>query len=286
MPADSRKNRVYFLYTDVIRKPKNQYLNFNTNPPRSKYAWLTFFRNGYLLEEKAIEYPRQVFDGVNDICGQTLIAVKCAYAGMLQSIYNMSVAMAFTPGGVGMSPISITNLIEEYESLRLSWDEIKISCYADTAIQCRLYRMQYDVCNPDYDDDAPPPPPDPPLDPVTPGTPIEGISPPYDPAGGDDGETVPFPGDAAPVPEYTLRVYYHIEARPGHPALPDASLDFTVPSMAYIAEMRNGDCPDVCVGGIANIPEFTYAVADGLTEILLYTHNTCNLLSIYNQEYV
>lgn len=187
VPTDVVKNRFYVLYTDLVRPPNNKYVNLNYNPPRSQYAWLTFFRNGYLLDEKSIAFPKQVFDGVNDICGQTLLALKCSYAGTLQTFVNLGLAL-------GLPPISVINTIADYQNLRLAWDEIRIVCYADTAIQCRLYRLKYDVCDADLDDDFPPPPPDPPVPPVPPTTPLDNISPAYD-QDVDDGNTVPFPTD-------------------------------------------------------------------------------------------
>lgn len=194
MPMASLDNRAYVLFADVIRYPKNRYVNKEWNPTRSRYANMVFVRGNYALYSLPMEYERQVYDGVNDICGQTLIAVKCAYAGMLESIVKLALAIGETPGGFGITPISVTNLIEQYESLRLSWDEIRVSCYADTALQLRLYRIKYDVCNADYDDQKPAPfsPAPTPLTPI--GTAIPN-SQPYDTAT-DNGNSVPFPGDA------------------------------------------------------------------------------------------
>lgn len=189
IPGDVRKNRLLVLYCDVIRHPKSEYLNFNYLPSRSRYGFVNFLRNDYVISTASIEYPRQSFDGITDVTGQNLIAIKCAYEGILQSFANLGTAL-------GVVPISIIDLIKDYEYLNLSWDEARISCYADTALQIRLYRLIHDTCNPDKDKDKRPPPPPPPRPPVPPGTPIEDIDDPYE----GDPVTEPYPGDGTPPP--------------------------------------------------------------------------------------
>jgi hypothetical protein len=155
-------------------------------------------RQGYLIESLSMEFDKQVWDGINDIAGQTLIALKCAYAGILQTFINLGVGLAGTPGGIGLMVVPIGNSISEYENLRLSWDEIRVQCYADTAISLRLDSLGYDICDEVDNKDKPPPPPPPAVPPVPPGTPIETDFP-YDEDSSDDGNTAPFPGDE-PLP--------------------------------------------------------------------------------------
>lgn len=199
VPTDKKKLRHVVLYTDVFREPKNKYYNANYNPPRSRYATLNFFRESYLINSIAVEFPKQAFDNVNDVCGQTLIAIKCAYDGLLQSFVNLAVAMSATPGGVGLTYEGKVDLIKDYENLRLAWDEIRVQCHADTALQIRMYAVKYDSCTADRDDDKPPPPPPPPRSSVPPGTPITDLSPPYD-GSSDSGNTSPYSGDQNPPP--------------------------------------------------------------------------------------
>lgn len=193
VPTDKKKLRHYILYSDVIRLPKNAYINKNWNPDKGKYAFITMVRNEYVIAEIPIEYKRQSIDGIADIAGQTLIAVKCAYEGTLITLSNLGLSL-------GAPPLSYQDLIKDYENLNLAWDEIRVSCYADTALQLRLYRRNYDTCNADKDKQPPPPPPPPPLPPVPPGTPIADISPPYDRDDSDDGNSIPFEGDDVPPP--------------------------------------------------------------------------------------
>lgn len=199
VPTDVVKNRAYVLFATVVREPRNSYANYNWNPPRSRYGNLTFFRRGYVVATTPIEYKKQVFDGINDIAGQSLIAIKCAYNGILQTFVNLGTGLAGTPGGIGLSVTPITDLIQDYESLRLAWDEVRLQCYADTAISLRLDRIQYDSCDPDRDDDNPGPDSPDPVTPIPPGDPIETDAP-YDEDTSDNGNTAPYPGDSPPTP--------------------------------------------------------------------------------------
>lgn len=201
VPSDvAQKVRAYALYVDVVRDARNKYINLDWNPPRSRYANMVYLRNNYVLQTSVVEYPRQVYDGIHDICGQTLEAVKCSYSGVLQSIYNLAVALSGTPGGIGLTPTTIDNLIQDYESLRLTWDEIRIKCYADTALQVRLYRLGYDECGDTSIDEKAAPMPDPPIEKFPLGEPVPN-SDPYDEDNGDDGNSVPYPGDEPSPPE-------------------------------------------------------------------------------------
>lgn len=200
LPVDKKKNRAFVLYCDLVRPPKSPYLNLNYNPPRSRYGTISFMREEYVISTANIDYKRQAFDGVNDISGQTLIALKCANNAILQSIYNLSVALAATPGGAGLTPISFVNVIKDYENLRLSWDECRLVCYADTVLQLRLFRIKYDTCNADFDKDKPPSPPPPPRASVPAGQPIDDISPPYSAGNNDNGNTAPYNGDSPASP--------------------------------------------------------------------------------------
>jgi len=211
VPAINNKFRATILYADLVRPPRNRYLNKNWNPERGKYAFLTFIRNEYVINHDAMEFERQSWDGIQDISGQTLIAVKCAYDGILQTFVNLSIALASTPGGVGLQPISKVDLIKDYENLANSWQEVRINCYADTAVQFRLFTLKYDSCTADRDDEKPPPPPPAPPPRIPAGTPITTISAPYDPFGNDNGNTAPFTGDGNTAPQNNcdnVRIYF------------------------------------------------------------------------------
>lgn len=194
VPSDGVRGRAFVLFCTVVRKPTNSYLNLNWNPPKSRYATLSFLRQGYLLDTAPVEFDKQVWDGVNDISGQSLIAIKCAYQGILQTFVNLSVAIAATPGGAGMAVLNTEDYIKDYESLLLAWDEIRVQCYADTLISLRLDALEYDTCNPERNKTkAPPPPPE--IPPIEPGTPVE-VDSPYDEESSDNGNTQPYPGDS------------------------------------------------------------------------------------------
>lgn len=196
LPEDKKKIRAYILYSNVVRFPVNKYVNKNWNPSRSRYAQLSFLYQGYVIDTHSVEFDGQAYSGINDISGQTLIAVKCAYAGMLESISKLSaIIIAADPVllAAGTQVVSITDLIKDYENLRLSWDEIRIQCYADTALQFKLYSLKYGTCDPEKDKDKPPPPPPPPPPKTPPGQPLT-VSDPYT-SNNDDTNTEPYPLD-------------------------------------------------------------------------------------------
>lgn len=202
VPSAARKARYWIMYADVIRLPTNEYRELNWNPYQSLYARMVYRRDGYVQTYDYLRYTREQRTYINDITGQNLRAIKCAYEGILQTFFNLGNALA-------LPSISITNLIKDYKSLALSWDEILFSCYSNTALQIRFFKLDYDVCNEENDDSDDPPPPPPPLPPVPPGTPIGSISPPYDEGDNDDGNTDPFDGDEIeppfpPLPDNTL----------------------------------------------------------------------------------
>lgn len=200
---DVKKIRYFTLYADVIREPTNKYLNLNYNPPKSRYATLTFLLDDYVQFEHPMEYSKQRWDLVADVTSQNLIALKCVYDGILKSFANLGTAL-------NVVPVSITDKIKDYEYLVLLFNEIRVVCYGDTAIQLKLYTTANDTCDPDKDTPRKPPPPPPP-DPLTPpGLPVPNISLPYnpdpqDPDVGDDGNTNPTPIDKnIPIPDPPL----------------------------------------------------------------------------------
>lgn len=198
VPVDATRNRMYILYSDVVRDAKNKYLNLEWNPKRSRYGNIVFLRKNYVVGAYPVEYPRQCFDGINDISGQTLEALKCSYAGLLESIYNLAVALSGTPGGIGLNATTIDNSIADFTFLRLSWDELRVKCYADTALQLRLYRLRYDGCIDAITADIDAPIPDPPKEKIPSGQSIGGFSPPYVAETQDDGNSILYPGDTVP----------------------------------------------------------------------------------------
>lgn len=145
-------------------------------------------RNDYVVATDAMEFKQQSYDGITDITGQNLIAIKCAYEGILQTFTNFAIALQLVP-------ISVTDLISEYEYLNLSWDEVRVVCYADTAVNLRLYSLKFDTCDEQKDRPRKPPPPPPAPPPVPPGTPLTNLDPPYEDESNPDNVTEPYPDD-------------------------------------------------------------------------------------------
>lgn len=215
VPSDFAKSRLRILYCSVIRKPKSEYLNYHYSPPESQYGWLTFWRNGYVVGQAQIKFPMQSFDGVADITSQNLIAIKCMYDGILQSFQNLVNGIAGTPGGIGIFYAGTVDLIKDYEYLNLAWDEVRVVCYADTALNLKLVALPHDTCDPEKDRPRKPPVPPPPPENVPPGTPIENLDPPYEDPENPDNFTDPYPGDdnsPFPIGEQCVSYVVSIEA--------------------------------------------------------------------------
>lgn len=187
IPTDGVRGRSAILYAEVIRNPKNKYVNKGWNMERSRYANLVFLRAGYVMYALPMEFDKQVYDTINDSSGQTLIALKCAYEGILISFTNLATAL-------GKVLTQYVDAIKEYQNLVYSWDEVRIVCYADTAIQFRLYGLSYDSCSLGKTQTNKPIVPPAGASPVAVGTPIT-VSPPYVASGSDGGATAPISTD-------------------------------------------------------------------------------------------
>jgi hypothetical protein len=183
VPLPDAEYRVYTLFADIIRRPTTEYRSFEHEPPQGFYARMSFTKNGYVVDTTEMRYEAQKWVFIPDITGHNLIAIKCMYLGLLQTFTNLGSAL-------NLLPYTVDNTIVDYTTIGIPWDEIRIKCYKDCAIQFVLKAVSYDMCNPNYG--VPQLEPDYPEKPTTvpPGTPIE-ISDPYD----DDPTTEPNPLD-------------------------------------------------------------------------------------------
>lgn len=192
--------KYYRLYLDVVRRPKNEFKNLNWEPPRGKYAFVSFLKQGRVLRRFALESLQEEIQFIPDAVGQAQLMLKCLLDTSNQTAVNLGLAL-------GAVPIEVTNPIAEFGELDIGWDEARIVCYADTAVEIALYGQKYDVCEESDERPEPGGPPVPIPPPVPPGTPIEDISEPYDQET-DDGLTVPNPlddlPDEPPVPCVTV----------------------------------------------------------------------------------
>jgi len=205
IPEAVLKGRLWIIYFDVIRRPSQEYQDFKWTPPQSLYARICYRRDGYVSAYDHIRFLREERTTIADITGQNLRAIKCAFNATIASLADIGTALNI-PITIAPSPI------ESFESLSFTYNEVTLQCYADTALQVRLFKLKYDVCKEDDDKTKRPPPPPPPLPPVPPRTPIGDISPPYDE---DDDLTQPYEGDDVPPPEPETRpcIAYNVVVR-------------------------------------------------------------------------
>lgn len=196
---DYKKAKIFTLYVDVIRRPLNEYINLAYNEPQSRYATIRLYRGVYCVQTIRIETLSEAFDFYSEPAAQTLYAVQCAYAGTLQTFFNLGNALL-------LPSISVTNHIANWRAVDLMWDEAKVVCYADTGIRLSVRTTPFDLCPDQEDKDKDPPPPPPENNPaLPPGTPLDDSSIPVSPAydgDTDDGNTVPYPDDYPPTPEF------------------------------------------------------------------------------------
>lgn len=185
VPSGAQPNgaRVDFLLFDLIRPATNRYRNFTWFPPKERIANLTFRRSGVVVKHDVVEFARQGFYDYADPGGQALVAIQCSYKGVLQTFVNLGLALL-------LPPISVQNDIAEYTRLEVPYDEVVVSCYADSAVSVTLYQLRYEVCGADSGLDQalpelpPPPAQTPPGTPITPSDPYDENNPnePYAPS--------------------------------------------------------------------------------------------------------
>lgn len=218
--TDIQKAKILTFFFDVIRPPSKTFSNKHYNPNKANYAYICWLRDGYVFRVERMEFLRQTFEFTPDISAQNLYAIKCAYAGELESFANLGTAL-------GLSVVSVVNGIKSWSPTLLYPDTCKVVCEADTAIQVVCKSTPYDICTDDTSTPTPPPPPPPPpakhppgdyfTDPTT-----SPISAPYN-SPNDDGDTVPFGGDSLPAPpsefpignlcdRYKLTIHWTINA--------------------------------------------------------------------------
>jgi hypothetical protein len=215
-PPGVEGSRADIILFDLIRPATNRYRNFEWFPPRERIANLTFRRNGVVLQREVMEFERQAFFFYPDPGGQALVAIQCAYKGILQTFFNLGNALS-------LPSISIQNDIATYTRFESPFSQVAIKCYADAAIAVSLYQLKYEVCGDDsgqfQETPVLPPPPaqTPPGDPITPSEPYDpnDTSEPYAPAGVDipDEPEPEFVGNECQ--RYRIVIEYTREGIPG-----------------------------------------------------------------------
>jgi len=185
--------RYFWLYAEVIRLPLYNFNNYKWDPPRSEYAKITWNWDGYVIREDVIKYELQRFDWEVDPTGDAAFAITCYYSALSGYLDYLAPFIPAAP-----LPEDPTSKIY-FTPTKNYFDEILISCRDDTAISFELWGLKYNQNCPEATSTPPSRPGSPPRRaPVPPGVGIGDISPPYDPATNDGGNTVPFGGDENP----------------------------------------------------------------------------------------
>jgi len=188
--------RKYWLFADLIRAPRSPYLNLKSNPPESFFGKLCFLNKGRVVRLESVDFAGQAWEFEPDISGQVQIALKCAIDVNNQTSINLGLSL-------GAPPITVENPLEAFSIQPLNWEEVRLVCFAESAVRLELWAQPYEFCSPysvPIADSAPdiefP-------EEIAPGTPLEGdnaVSPPYD-GDNDSGITIPNPIDSFPPEE-------------------------------------------------------------------------------------
>jgi hypothetical protein len=197
----SKRYKLLWLDFQVIRFPKQDYLNKNWNPARSKYAFVTLCLGNSVVDCLAVEFPVQRRYERYSLTEQNLYAIKCAHEAIQISIADFMGQLKSAPMFAYLNPESVSDRaarIAGWQYSNIYPDTVRVNCYADTALQVSLWGIPFDTCSGDNTVPPPVPPPQPPTQTYPPGTPVP-VSPPYTPPD-DGGDTQPYPGDSAPPP--------------------------------------------------------------------------------------
>ena len=181
------------LNIDVVRMVTEPHLSKKFTPNRSRFCTLSFMKNGYVIAEEVVDYRQRQFDWQPGLWHQNLAGIQCSYEGLLQSFFNLGVALQ-------LQPVTKENDVAPWRPINTFWDEVQVTCEGTTAVQLRLYIQALEDCD-GQDDNIPdePPPPDLPDPLIPPFFPIE-VSPPYDPDDPDE-PYAPLPTDLPQEPE-------------------------------------------------------------------------------------
>lgn len=196
IPGEYLDGLQIYLYTQVIRTVQTPSQNRTWNPDKSFYAHITFCIDDFVLSEYDVNYDSQVYEIHALQPAQNLVSLICAYQHLLESLVLIGAA-----NGVPIDPL---NRLWEHPYLQFRPNRIRFECFSSTAILLTLKGTALTKCDPLHGDGVTPPPPPPPVPKVPPGTGIE-TSPPYD-GETDNGDTVPFPTDAPPPPDFPVGI--------------------------------------------------------------------------------
>lgn len=200
IPQDE-EYRAFRIYTDIVREPAPDYLNFKYNPERGNYCNIAYMHGGYVQSYSTIEFDKEEITYYpKGTEAYIATALACLFQVTFDKLDTLLTAAGSPPDPVQKTPVPI-------EPVTKGLTEILFSCRDSTAVQVRLYGLKEDVaCAEGEPTPKKPPEIPPPLPPVPSDEGLE-VSPPYDPGTSDDGNTKPFDKDALPpplIPDYPV----------------------------------------------------------------------------------
>jgi len=235
IPEEYQKALDVFLYTQLLRPNRTEYLNVAYNPGRKFLANVTFCIDEYVYADYAINYDNQVIQIFDGQASQNLLSLICAHDDVLDSFTSFAVALGIF--------VSRNNSIKEHKYKTFVPNRLRFVCYGTTALRISLRGNAFSQCDEQDGTPTPPPPKPVPLPPLPPDEPVE-VSPPYD--GVDDGgDTRPIPIDDYPVdaPPTEQCLSYAVTYRLITPTYPN-NLESSVGVLGVIRGIRITTNPD------------------------------------------
>lgn len=191
VPASPAYRRLY-LYVNVVRRPRVNFLSSKYNPDKSEYAKILWTRNGYVLREDTVNFDYQLLEWDKEPASFLAYYMVCAFKQIEGYLTYLAPFIPAPPLVIDPTDVLYAEPVDTIP------DKITVVCRGSTALNMKLYALNYDVgCS----EAAPSPKESPDPDPVETVAPDVGVgtSAPYEDPN-DGGDTIPSPIDEPEAP--------------------------------------------------------------------------------------
>lgn len=273
--------RRLIIKSSVLRFPPTVvYSSEKSNPPKYFLGYAALFVNDYCEKLIPLEFDPQAVLIYDNLPLQLYYTILCT--GALQVDNLVRLGSVLTPPAV---LIPITNAPSPfpgcvYTSLKfklLFGTRLQIDAVGDPTIACDGVTVNVSLPN------LSAPPAKYPGDRARSDDPARSEPEPGELPGDTSAASLEDPDVSLSAGPVNLKVSYHRGATPGRPDLGDVDVTYSVPNRTYTALLIDGTPPGACP---TIQPQISIARSPGNADIVLFTHNTCNALSIFAQEFV
>lgn len=279
--SEERASSLVRVTAQVEREPSNRYSNLKLQRERSFYGYAQVMIDDWIHSIIELQYGLQVILEFRNEIDQHQIFHYCTQKNVAVNLNTVSTAL----GGPALT-------IDE-DSIAISlmpYDRILFKLYNDTTLLVNVNTEPFiNPCEVSFEYYPAEPVIDEPSNrdvPANPGdAPYDIPDAPYDTTTADNGETYYPTGIATPS---RIRVHWRINwsSDPTSHSIPngtDDSAEFDVPDTGYVVEMqgtpRTGTiCPAV--------PQTNTVAVKGSDTVVLFVHDTCNIIELVGFEYI